>query len=165
MIDALVWAISKLGLSTQQQTLRLGHLTMLLSHIRHVRYRPHRISHRIVSALDSGLHAMGGASCLHSNKGMDHLSTMKRKNVVLVYNLLLEMLEANISSSSSQPSSSPSSESVSDQYQYPEPPAPPAQDQTVADHAPAPPSDAPNPQAPPLSSPFQSLLVAHMDDE
>ncbi|MEQ2299636.1 hypothetical protein AMECASPLE_017208 [Ameca splendens] len=38
VIDALVWAISKLGLSTQQQTLRLGHLTMLLSHIRHVRY-------------------------------------------------------------------------------------------------------------------------------
>lgn len=42
VIDALVWAISKLGLSTQQQTLRLGHLTMLLSHIRHVRYRQHR---------------------------------------------------------------------------------------------------------------------------
>lgn len=40
VIDALVWAISKLGLSTQQQTLRLGHLTMLLSHIRHVRYGP-----------------------------------------------------------------------------------------------------------------------------
>lgn len=38
VIDALVWAISKLGLTTQQQTLRLGHLTMLLSHIRHVRY-------------------------------------------------------------------------------------------------------------------------------
>ena len=38
VIDALVWAISKMGLSTQQQTLRLGHLTMLLSHIRHVRY-------------------------------------------------------------------------------------------------------------------------------
>ncbi|KAF0021388.1 hypothetical protein F2P81_026359 [Scophthalmus maximus] len=39
VIDALVWTISKMGLSTQQQTLRLGHLTMLLSHIRHVRYR------------------------------------------------------------------------------------------------------------------------------
>uniref|UniRef100_A0A087X4X0 Estrogen receptor 2b n=1 Tax=Poecilia formosa TaxID=48698 RepID=A0A087X4X0_POEFO len=82
VIDALVWAISKLGLSTQQQTLRLGHLTMLLSHIRHV-----------------------------SNKGMDHLSTMKKKNVVLVYNLLLEMLDANTSSSSSQTAaSSPTSE-------------------------------------------------------
>ncbi|XP_061632586.1 estrogen receptor 2b isoform X2 [Phyllopteryx taeniolatus] len=68
VIDALVWSISKTGLSSQQQTLRLGHLTMLLSHIRHV-----------------------------SNKGMDHLSSMKRKNVVLVYDLLLEMLEANTS--------------------------------------------------------------------
>ncbi|KAJ3613149.1 hypothetical protein NHX12_019401, partial [Muraenolepis orangiensis] len=66
VIDALVWAISKLGLSTQEQTLRLGHLTMLLSHIRHV-----------------------------SNKGMDHLSTMKRKNVVFVYDLLLEMLDTD----------------------------------------------------------------------
>uniref|UniRef100_A0A3Q1GJV2 Estrogen receptor 2b n=1 Tax=Acanthochromis polyacanthus TaxID=80966 RepID=A0A3Q1GJV2_9TELE len=81
VIDALVWAISKLGLSTQQQTLRLTHLTMLLSHIRHV-----------------------------SNKGMDHLSTMKRKNVVLVYDLLLEMLDANTSSTcgSSPPRCSPS---------------------------------------------------------
>ena len=47
VIDALVWAISKLGLSTQEQTLRLGHLTMLLSHIRHVRYkRPLRRVHQ-----------------------------------------------------------------------------------------------------------------------
>nr|AAU44353.1 estrogen receptor BetaB [Fundulus heteroclitus] len=90
VIDALVWAISKLGLSTQQQTLRLGHLTMLLSHIRHV-----------------------------SNKGMDHLSTMKRKNVVLVYNLLLEMLDANTSSSSSSQTtpSSPSSDTYCDGQQ------------------------------------------------
>ncbi|CAL8283446.1 unnamed protein product [Lota lota] len=83
VIDALVWAISKLGLSTQEQTLRLGHLTMLLSHIRHV-----------------------------SNKGMEHLSTMKRKNVVFVYDLLLEMLDANTSPSASasghMTSSSPS---------------------------------------------------------
>ncbi|XP_054913226.1 estrogen receptor 2b [Poeciliopsis prolifica] len=91
VIDALVWAISKLGLSTQQQTLRLGHLTMLLSHIRHV-----------------------------SNKGIDHLSTMKKKNVVLVYNLLLEMLDANTSSSSSQTAvSSPTSETYCD---HPPPP-------------------------------------------
>nr|BAR64353.1 estrogen receptor 2b [Gasterosteus aculeatus] len=98
VIDALVWAISKLGLSTQQQTLRLGHLTMLLSHIRHV-----------------------------SNKGMDHLSTMKRKNVVLVYDLLLEMLDANTTTSSgagSQPSSSPTSDTFYDHNQYgPPPPA------------------------------------------
>lgn len=37
--DALVWAISKLGLSFQQRSTRLAHLLMLLSHIRHVRYR------------------------------------------------------------------------------------------------------------------------------
>nr|XP_057947310.1 estrogen receptor beta-like isoform X2 [Doryrhamphus excisus] len=82
VIDALVWSISKMGLSSQQQTLRLGHLTMLLSHIRHV-----------------------------SNKGMDHLSSMKRKNVVLVYDLLLEMLDANTSSSAQMASSSPPSDS------------------------------------------------------
>lgn len=37
VIEALVWSISKSGLGGRQQTLRLGHLTMLLSHIRHVR--------------------------------------------------------------------------------------------------------------------------------
>ncbi|XP_070834897.1 estrogen receptor 2b isoform X2 [Chaetodon trifascialis] len=145
VIDALVWAISKLGLSSQQQTLRLGHLTMLLSHIRHV-----------------------------SNKGMDHLSTMKRKNVVLVYDLLLEMLDANTSSSSSQPSSSPSSDTFSDQQQYPQPAShlQPGSDQTAAGHAAMPrhgPAEAPSLdghlQAPPLQSshPFQSLEAAHMD--
>lgn len=61
-------------------------------------------------------------SCLRSNKGMDHLSTMKKKNVVLVYDLLLEMLDANTSSSSSQTSSSPSSDTYSDQHQCPPPP-------------------------------------------
>ncbi|XP_052006592.1 estrogen receptor beta-2-like [Xyrauchen texanus] len=69
--DALVWAISKTGLSTQQQSIRLAHLLMLLSHIRHL-----------------------------SNKGIEHLSSMKRKNVVLLYDLLLEMLDANTSQSS-----------------------------------------------------------------
>lgn len=44
VIDALVWSISKLGLTTQQQTLRLGHLTMLLSHIRHIRYTATKIT-------------------------------------------------------------------------------------------------------------------------
>lgn len=88
VIDALVWAISKLGLSSQQQTLRLGHLTMLLSHIRHV-----------------------------SNKGMDHLSTMKRNNVVLLYDLLLEMLDAN-TPSSSQTSDSPSGSYPDSQRQF-----------------------------------------------
>lgn len=75
--------------------------------------------------------------------------------MVLVYNLLLEMLDANTSSS-------PGSDSNSDQFQYPEPPAPPDPERTFAGHAPAPPGEAP-----PLRSspPFQSLLVAHMDDE
>lgn len=65
-------------------------------------------------------------SC-YSNKGMDHLSTMKRKNVVLVYDLLLEMLDANTTTSSgagSQPSSSPTSDTFYDHNQYgPPPPA------------------------------------------
>uniref|UniRef100_A0A3Q0RTE0 Estrogen receptor 2b n=1 Tax=Amphilophus citrinellus TaxID=61819 RepID=A0A3Q0RTE0_AMPCI len=146
VIDALVWAISKLGLSTQQQTLRLGHLTMLLSHIRHV-----------------------------SNKGMDHLSTMKRKNVVLVYDLLLEMLDANISSGSSQTSSSsPSSDTYSEQQQYPPPPShlQPGTDQTTtdADNTTVPPHrpaevpvmdrDLQTLQATP---PSQSLVGSHLD--
>ncbi|KAM9341580.1 estrogen receptor 2b [Symphorus nematophorus] len=146
VIDALVWAISKLGLSTQQQTLRLGHLTMLLSHIRHV-----------------------------SNKGMDHLSTMKRKNVVLVYDLLLEMLDTNTSSSSSQPPSSPSSDAYSEQHQhqYPQPRShlQPDSEQT-ADHATVPPNGPADAsgldghlQALPFQSspPFQSLAVNHLD--
>ncbi|XP_059354812.1 estrogen receptor beta-1 [Carassius carassius] len=65
--DALVWAISKTGLSFQQRSTRLAHLLMLLSHIRHV-----------------------------SNKGMDHLHSMKMKKMVPLYDLLLEMLDAHI---------------------------------------------------------------------
>ncbi|KAM9842239.1 estrogen receptor 2b [Aulostomus maculatus] len=106
VIDALVWVISKMGLSTQQQTLRLGHLTMLLSHIRHV-----------------------------SNKGMDHLSTMKRKNVVLVYDLLYEMLDTNTSSRSHILSSSPGSNTHSEQYQYPPAHQHPGKDLTATNHA------------------------------
>lgn len=98
----------------------------------------------------------------HSNKGMDHLSTMKRKNVVLVYNLLLEMLDANMSSSSSQPSSSPN------QHQYPQPPShlQPDSDQTAM--PPCGPTEVPildrHVQALPLQSPppFQSLVVTQM---
>ncbi|CAK6972089.1 estrogen receptor 2b [Scomber scombrus] len=149
VIDALVWVISKMGLSTQQQTLRLGHLTMLLSHIRHV-----------------------------SNKGMDHLSTMKRKNRVLVYDLLLEMLDANTSgssgsSSSSQMSaSSPDSDSFCEQQQYVQPP-PHMQhgtDQTTAE-PPLGPAEAlildRHLKASPLQSspPPQSLMVDHMTAE
>uniref|UniRef100_A0A665WSP5 Estrogen receptor 2a n=1 Tax=Echeneis naucrates TaxID=173247 RepID=A0A665WSP5_ECHNA len=72
--DALVWAIAKTGLTFRQQYTRLAHLLMLLSHIRHV-----------------------------SNKGMDHLHCMKMKNMVPLYDLLLEMLDAHIMHSSRHP--------------------------------------------------------------
>ncbi|CAI5764697.1 estrogen receptor beta [Podarcis lilfordi] len=64
--DALVWVISKSGVPLAQQTTRLANLLMLLSHVRHA-----------------------------SNKGMEHLLSMKCKNVVPVYDLLLEMLNAH----------------------------------------------------------------------
>uniref|UniRef100_A0A8D2AHR8 Estrogen receptor beta n=1 Tax=Sciurus vulgaris TaxID=55149 RepID=A0A8D2AHR8_SCIVU len=64
--DALVWVIARSGLPAPQQSLRLANLLMLLSHVRHV-----------------------------SNKGMEHLLSMKCKNVVPVYDLLLEMLNAH----------------------------------------------------------------------
>ncbi|XP_012580165.1 PREDICTED: estrogen receptor beta isoform X2 [Condylura cristata] len=64
--DALVWVISKSGIPSQQQSIRLANLLMLLSHVRHA-----------------------------SNKGMEHLLSMKCKNMVPVYDLLLEMLNAH----------------------------------------------------------------------
>ncbi|XP_006891892.1 PREDICTED: estrogen receptor beta [Elephantulus edwardii] len=64
--DALVWVIAKSGISTQQQSARLANLLLLLSHVRHA-----------------------------SNKGMEHLLNMKCKNVVPIYDLLLEMLNAH----------------------------------------------------------------------
>uniref|UniRef100_A0A665X8P9 Estrogen receptor beta-like n=1 Tax=Echeneis naucrates TaxID=173247 RepID=A0A665X8P9_ECHNA len=138
VIDALVWAISKLGLSSQQQALRLAHLTMLLSHIRHV-----------------------------SNKGMDHLSTMKRKNVVLVYDLLLEMLDANTSSGSSQMSSSPSSDIFSDQHRYPPTPSDlqPGSDLVPPHRLTGAPILDRHLQSFRSITPPQSLVGAHMDDD
>nr|ABY64736.1 estrogen receptor beta [Sapajus apella] len=65
--DALVWVIAKSGVSSQQQSVRLANLLMLLSHVRHA-----------------------------SNKGMEHLLSMKCKNVVPVYDLLLEMMNAHV---------------------------------------------------------------------
>ncbi|XP_023208467.1 estrogen receptor beta-like isoform X2 [Xiphophorus maculatus] len=131
VIDALVWAISKLGLSTQQQTLRLGHLTMLLSHIRHV-----------------------------SNKGMDHLSTMKKKNVVLVYNLLLEMLDANTSSSSNQTAaSSPTSETYCDH------PPPPFYLQADVDQTFTTSSSNDNSMVPPGEQVEDHMMVRHMQSQ
>lgn len=37
--DALVWVIAKSGVSSQQQSVRLANLLMLLSHVRHIRYK------------------------------------------------------------------------------------------------------------------------------
>ncbi|XP_078418086.1 estrogen receptor 2a isoform X2 [Cetorhinus maximus] len=65
--DTLIWCMSKSGIPPQQQATRLAHLLMLLSHIRHA-----------------------------SNKGMEHLYSMKCKNVVPFYDLLLEMLDAHV---------------------------------------------------------------------
>ncbi|XP_069017741.1 estrogen receptor 2a [Embiotoca jacksoni] len=79
--DALVWAIAKTGLTFRQQYTRLAHLLMLLSHIRHV-----------------------------SNKGMDHLHCMKMKNVVPLYDLLLEMLDAHVMHGSRLPRRPPQQE-------------------------------------------------------
>ncbi|XP_029453983.1 estrogen receptor beta [Rhinatrema bivittatum] len=64
--DALVWVIAKSGIPFRQQSNRLANLLMLLSHVRHA-----------------------------SNKGMEHLLSMRCKNVVPVYDLLLEMLNAH----------------------------------------------------------------------
>ncbi|PIO25285.1 hypothetical protein AB205_0174310, partial [Aquarana catesbeiana] len=64
--DGLVWVIAKSGIPFRQQSSRLANLLMLLSHVRHA-----------------------------SNKGMEHLLSMKCKNVVPVYDLLLEMLNAH----------------------------------------------------------------------
>ncbi|XP_006874414.1 PREDICTED: estrogen receptor [Chrysochloris asiatica] len=64
--DTLIHLMAKAGLSLQQQHRRLAQLLLLLSHIRHM-----------------------------SNKGMEHLYSMKCKNVVPLYDLLLEMLDAH----------------------------------------------------------------------
>ncbi|XP_068609553.1 estrogen receptor 2a [Brachionichthys hirsutus] len=87
--DALVWAIAKNGHTFRQQYTRLAHLLMLLSHIRHV-----------------------------SNKGMDHLHSMKMKNVVPLYDLLLEMLDAHIVHNSRLPRQ-PSKEESRDKQEAP----------------------------------------------
>ncbi|KAK2890131.1 hypothetical protein Q8A73_018431 [Channa argus] len=64
--EALVHHISQSGCSVQQQLRRQAQLLLLLSHIRHM-----------------------------SNKGMEHLYSMKCKNRVPLYDLLLEMLDAH----------------------------------------------------------------------
>ncbi|XP_053301489.1 estrogen receptor isoform X2 [Pleuronectes platessa] len=64
--DALIHHISQSGCPVQQQWRRQAQLLLLLSHIRHM-----------------------------SNKGMEHLYSMKCKNKVPLYDLLLEMLDAH----------------------------------------------------------------------
>uniref|UniRef100_A0A3Q3FVC0 Estrogen receptor n=1 Tax=Labrus bergylta TaxID=56723 RepID=A0A3Q3FVC0_9LABR len=64
--DALIHHISQSGCSAHQQSRRQAQLLLLLSHIRHM-----------------------------SNKGMEHLYSMKCKNKVPLYDLLLEMLDAH----------------------------------------------------------------------
>ncbi|KAJ8355735.1 hypothetical protein SKAU_G00185290 [Synaphobranchus kaupii] len=64
--DTLIYYISKSGLAAQQQSRRQAQLLLLLSHIRHM-----------------------------SNKGMEHLYSMKCKNMVPLYDLLLELLDAH----------------------------------------------------------------------
>uniref|UniRef100_UPI003AAE804B estrogen receptor n=1 Tax=Centroberyx gerrardi TaxID=166262 RepID=UPI003AAE804B len=64
--DALIHHIGQSGCSIQQQSRRQAQLLLLLSHIRHM-----------------------------SNKGMEHLYSMKCKNKVPLYDLLLEMLDAH----------------------------------------------------------------------
>uniref|UniRef100_A0A3B3XF40 Estrogen receptor n=1 Tax=Poecilia mexicana TaxID=48701 RepID=A0A3B3XF40_9TELE len=64
--DALIHHISQSGYLAQQQARRQAQLLLLLSHIRHM-----------------------------SNKGIEHLYSMKCKNKVPLYDLLLEMLDAH----------------------------------------------------------------------
>ncbi|XP_056284718.1 estrogen receptor isoform X3 [Pseudoliparis swirei] len=64
--DTLIHHISQSGGPVQQQSRRQAQLLLLLSHIRHM-----------------------------SNKGMEHLYSMKCKNKVPLYDLLLEMLDAH----------------------------------------------------------------------
>ncbi|KAJ8009573.1 hypothetical protein DPEC_G00090280 [Dallia pectoralis] len=64
--DALIYQIGQSGALVRQQSRRQAQLLLMLSHIRHM-----------------------------SNKGMEHLYSMKCKNKVPLYDLLLEMLDAH----------------------------------------------------------------------
>lgn len=57
--DALVWVIAKSGISSQQQSIRLANLLMLLSHVRHARYSPcgGRPTSMVVVVVAVGAHA------------------------------------------------------------------------------------------------------------
>ncbi|KAL2082206.1 hypothetical protein ACEWY4_022024 [Coilia grayii] len=64
--DALIYCINQSGAAVHLQSRRQAQLLLLLSHIRHM-----------------------------SNKGMEHLYSMKCQNKVPLYDLLLEMLDAH----------------------------------------------------------------------
>lgn len=87
--------------------------------------------------------------------------------MVLVYDLLLEMLDANTSSSSSssssQSSSSPGSDSYSDLHQFSQNPShlQPTPQQTPNDHNNAPAHGQILEEQ--LHAPFHSQMTAHMD--
>ncbi|XP_078516442.1 estrogen receptor beta [Lissotriton helveticus] len=86
--DGLVWIIAKSGIPFRQQSTRLANLLMLLSHVRHA-----------------------------SNKGMEHLLSMRCKNVVPVYDLLLEMLNAHTLRENRKPINAGSSSSPSKEHE------------------------------------------------
>ncbi|XP_070345682.1 estrogen receptor isoform X6 [Equus asinus] len=88
MTDTLIHLMAKAGLTLQQQHRRLAQLLLILSHIRHVR------GFSSPGACD-GLKWPSLCLPTHSNKGMEHLYSMKCKNVVPLYDLLLEMLDAH----------------------------------------------------------------------
>ncbi|KAJ8410370.1 hypothetical protein AAFF_G00203510 [Aldrovandia affinis] len=121
--DALIWAIAKTGLSFQQQSARLAHLIMLLSHIRHV-----------------------------SNKGMGHLHCMTLKKMVPLYDLLLEMLEAHVMQSTRISNPAPPAQGPAPPHPDPTHPdhgsAHPHSDPTPTDNGPVLSDVGPAPQAP-----------------
>ena len=89
---------------------------------------------------------------------MDHLSTMKRKNVVFVYDLLLEMLDANTSPSpSTSTSTSPSTSSSGDM-------ASPSSTSDASSHQPGGPDHQGSGESAMGTSPEQSTLLGHAQD-
>ncbi|XP_071469009.1 estrogen receptor isoform X1 [Marmota flaviventris] len=80
--DTLIHLMAKAGLTLQQQHRRLAQLLLILSHIRHMRIPQESLCSR-------------RRTHTASNKGMEHLYSMKCKNVVPLYDLLLEMLDAH----------------------------------------------------------------------
>ncbi|KAL6032355.1 hypothetical protein STEG23_028581, partial [Scotinomys teguina] len=101
--DTLIHLMAKAGLTLQQQHRRLAQLLLILSHIRHMSLmrtcssisrgtrKPAYLSKNIAMTLVM-THQLSKSRC---NKGMEHLYNMKCKNVVPLYDLLLEMLDAH----------------------------------------------------------------------